>query len=347
MTQDCKNDEDVKEFVKSNKEEGMRVFVACGSRSGNDDIYVEEAYNLGRQIIKMDFKLDFGLSNRGIMGAVAKGVLDGWKEKKEKTENPILGITTQEYYSLYPNSDEILCQTEVIFATTLEERKQKLLNADFVVFAPGGVGTLDELAYDCVAMQDGFLPMKPFVLYNINGFFYHLVEYLKSLADTGFSDQMPFIVVDNSDELEVVFRLLKLRYSKCETTKEAYVNARQVAYKLPYFMKRREYGKVHVEDLIDEMENININGSSEDRLHLASEIETAYLEKEIGFAGGKEIIFYSYEWCPSLETVRKMRMHNAFEDFRIRINYTEEELEYFRIMKELKEEEERVGKLSA
>ena len=121
MVKNCKNSEEVKEFVKSNKEEGIRVFVAGGSRSGNDDLYVEEAYTLGRQIIKMDFKLDFGLSNRGIMGAVAKGVLDGWKKKRGETESPIHGITTQEYFSLYSNSDEILCQTEVIFATFTDE----------------------------------------------------------------------------------------------------------------------------------------------------------------------------------------------------------------------------------
>ena len=281
MTKDCANSEEVKEFVKSNKEDGIRVFVAGGSRSGNDEIYVEEAYNLGRQIIKMDFKLDFGLSNKGIMGAVAKGVLDGWKNKHNEIENPIHGITTQEYYSLYPNSDEILCQTEVIFATTLEERKQKLLNADFVVFAPGGVGTLDELAYDCVAMQDGFLPMKPFVFFNVNGFFYHLVEYLKAICDAGFSDQVPFIVVDNSDELEVVFRLLKLRYSDCSSAKEAYVNARQLAYKVPYFMKRREQEKIHVEDILAEMERITQEGTDEEKRRLVGDIETAYLEKEI------------------------------------------------------------------
>lgn len=281
MTKNCENDPEVKDFVENNKQKGLRVFVAGGSRSGNDDIYVEEAYNLGRQIIKMDFKLDFGLSNKGIMGAVAKGVLDGWKKKRNNTEPPIHGITTHEYYSLYPNSDEILCQTEVIFATTLEERKQKLLNADFVVFAPGGVGTLDELAYDCVAMQDGFLQMKPFVLYNINGFFHHLVEYLKSIAKTGFSDQMPFIVVDNSDELEVVFRLIKLRYSECNSSQEAYINARQVAHKLPYFMKRRENVKIHVEDINAEIEKITREGTNEEKQQLINDIETAYLEKEI------------------------------------------------------------------
>lgn len=66
-------DEMVDSFAEQNRQEGLRVFVAGGSRPGTDPVYVEEAYNLGRQIIKMDFKLDFGLSNSGIMGAVARG----------------------------------------------------------------------------------------------------------------------------------------------------------------------------------------------------------------------------------------------------------------------------------
>ena len=46
-------------------------------------------------------------------------------------------------------------------------REAAKTNADIIVFAPGGVGTLDELAYDCVAMQDGFIETKPFIVYNI------------------------------------------------------------------------------------------------------------------------------------------------------------------------------------
>ena len=214
--ENCENqsvEEVVGTFAEENRQAGLRVFVAGGSRSGNDSVYVEEAYNLGKQIAKMEFKLDFGLSSSGIMGAVARGVLDGWNKKKCK-ETPIQGITTKEYYNLY-QTDEILAQIEdVIVAQTLEERKLKLLNADFVVFAPGGVGTLDELAYDCVAMQDGFLQIKPFILYNIEGYFHHIVEYLKSISAKGFADPMPFIIVDNSNELSIVFRLLKLHLRK-------------------------------------------------------------------------------------------------------------------------------------
>ena len=50
-------------------------------------------------------------------------------------------------------------------------------------------------------MQDGFLHMKPFILYNIGGFFHHLLEFLKAISQTGFADPVPFIVVDNNEEL--------------------------------------------------------------------------------------------------------------------------------------------------
>ncbi len=283
MADICNSKEQVlNSFLEENKKEGIRVFVAGGSRSGNDNLYKEEAYNLGQQIIKMGFRLDFGLSNSGIMGAVARGVLDGWNEKQYAFEStPIHGITTKEYFSLYPSDDELIAKTEVILAQTLEERKQKLLGADFVVFAPGGVGTLDELAYDCVAMQDGLLMMKPFIIYNINGFFHHLLEFLKSLSTEGFADPVPFIVVDNSQELEIAFRLLKIRYNKCTDGIEAYANARQLVYELPYFFKKRQLQDIYVEDVWDEIQRIRTSGTLQERKTLANEIETAYLEKEI------------------------------------------------------------------
>jgi len=230
----------------------------------------------------MNFKLDFGLSNSGIMGAVARGVLDGWEEKHTCKEGcPIQGITTEKYFSLYSNDDELIQKMEVVVAQTLEERKQKLLNADFVVFAPGGVGTLDELAYDCVAMQDEMLPIKPFIIYNINGFFHHLLEYLKFIAHEGFSDPIPFIVVDNAEELEIAFRLLKLRCAKTCNGREAYTNSRQLVYELPYFIKQKTNLNMDVETCLKHIETFMQQGSEEDRQFMQNEIETAYLEHEI------------------------------------------------------------------
>ncbi len=261
----------------------LRVCVSGGHCDGNDQAYVEECYKLGEKIVKMGFRLDYGFSNTGIMGAVARGVLDNWQEKREKyyaDVAPIVAITTPEYYNLYEKDAFLEQISKVVVEDTLENRKIRLLEADIVVFAPGGVGTLDELAYDCVAMQDGFLKAKPFIIYNINGFFYHILEYLKSIANTGFAVPVPFIVVDNSEELEIAFRLLKLRYQNCANSEEAYAQARQLAYELPYFIKKKT-SEVYVEQIIDDIERINKVGSEEEKQALKNEIEQAYLEKEI------------------------------------------------------------------
>ncbi|MBE6444884.1 MAG: hypothetical protein E7019_02340 [Alphaproteobacteria bacterium] len=264
--------------------QNLRVCVSGGHRSGNETAYVDECYKLGAKIAKMGFRLDYGFSNSGVMGAVAKGVLDNWLERKDKYYSevaPIVGVTTKEYFDLYEKDDFLEQISEVVLEDTLENRKIRLLEADIVVFAPGGVGTLDELAYDCVAMQDGFLKIKPFIIYNIDGFFYHILEFLKSLVNSGFANPVPFIVVDNSEELEIAFRLLKLRHKDCSDGKEAYAHARQLAYDLPYFIKKKTSSQIHVEDIIEQMENINLNGSEEEKNFLKNEIELAYLEKEI------------------------------------------------------------------
>lgn len=268
----------------SKKTKNLRVCVSGGHCDGKDPAYVEECYKLGAKIAKMGFRLDYGFSNSGVMGAVARGVLDNWQERKDKYYDnitPIVGVTTREYYELYEKDDILKQISEVVVEDTLENRKIKLLEADIVVFAPGGVGTLDELAYDCVAMQDGFLKTKPFIMYNINGFFYHILEYLKELAASGFALRVPFIVVDDSEELETAFRLLRMRYNDCADAAEAYANARQLAYELPYFLKKKTDSSVHVEDIWAEMKKIEAAGSEEQKQALANEIEQAYLEKEI------------------------------------------------------------------
>ena len=69
----------------------------------------------------------------------------------------------------------------------------------------------------------------------------------------------------------------------------------------------------------------------------------SFLVRELYYKGGIEIITWSMEWVPYYKDIRKN--YNPLP--RIRISYTEEELEYFRIMKELEEEKKQLEKLAS
>ncbi len=275
-----------KAFFDINKQGLTRVFVAGGSRSGKDPLYEEQAFMLGEEIGKKNYRLDFGLSSKGIMGAVAKGVLKGWSETKTKSmaEKPIHAVTTKEYLALYQSDSVIDEVSDIIVSHTLEERKQQLLGADFVIFAPGGVGTLDELAYDCVAMQDGFLNFKPFVLFNVQGFFYHLLEYLKKIQKEGFASVIPFIVADDSFEASVAFDMIDLFYKKEIEKKPTHAKSilNRLIYLLPYVIYRRHlYHTESTKMILTKMEEVYKHGLPKEKKQLEDDIETAYLNKEI------------------------------------------------------------------
>ena len=268
--------------TRSKKTSYARVFVAGGSRPGSNPIYEQQAFELGKEISRQNYQLTFGLSSKGIMGAVAKGVMSDWLKKKKRIPTPIQGITTQHYKKLYP-ADDVDGVKDIVISNTLEQRKVNLLEADFVIFAPGGVGTLDELSYNCIAMQDGFLNVKPFVLFNVDGFFHHLLEYLKDIHIKGFSDSVPFIVVDNIFEARIAFEMIAHYYDPKKQNKEQALDAvNKIVYDLPYVIEQqRQQPDISVSKLLKTKDSILRGNLTKQKQELQKAIETAYLNKEI------------------------------------------------------------------
>ncbi len=273
----------IKKNFKQNEYKNIRVFVAGGSRDGKNPAYAKAAYELGKEIGLQNYQLTFGLSSRGIMGAVAKGVFESWAQQPNHTHKPIEGVTTEEYMRRYDTEKELEEISDIIVAKTLEERKKHMLKAEFVIFMPGGVGTLDELAFDCVAMQDGLLPKKPFILFNSLGFFHHLLEFLKDIHLKGFADFVPFIVVDNVFEAKVAFDMIAYRYLAQKPAKDETERIlEQIVYDLPYVIeqKQKDYNK-STWQILSDIHNTFVHKSESEKHELSQEIETAYLNKEI------------------------------------------------------------------
>ena len=265
-----------KKMIKRNQK---HVFVAGGSRLGKNPVYEQEVYRLGQEIGRQGYQLSFGLSSRGIMGAVARGVLDSWSNESLK---PIKGVTTDAYLERYDTEKELEQISEIVVAHTLEERKKELLKSEFIIFAPGGAGTLDELAFDCLAMQDGLIPIKPFVMFNVENFFHHILEYLKEIHLKGFADFFPFIVVDDVFEASVAFDMIEARCQKKLSNDKTQEVIEGIVYDLPYVIEQRqENHTLSTTQILQQMEQDLKNKDRNIVRNLCKKIETAYLNSEI------------------------------------------------------------------
>ncbi|MBY7664494.1 TIGR00730 family Rossman fold protein [Staphylococcus agnetis] len=154
-----------------------RIAVFCGASKGHNDIYVNEAYQLGKYLAEQHIELVYGAGSIGIMGAVQQGVLDhGGK---------VIGIMPH-----FLDTREITSQnlTELILVDSMHERKQKISElADAFILAPGGAGSLEEFFEIYTWAQIG-LHQKPIGIYNTNQFYQPLVSLIQHMIKEGFID---------------------------------------------------------------------------------------------------------------------------------------------------------------
>ena len=140
-----------------------------GSASKNlESVYMDECKKLGEESGRRGHGLVFGGSERGLMGATAEGVSSQGGE--------ILGIAPR----FFDEEGEIYSGcTDFIYTETMSERKDLFqINADAFIILPGGIGTFDEffetIVYKSLGQQN-----KPVVLFNVNGYFDKLEEFMQ------------------------------------------------------------------------------------------------------------------------------------------------------------------------
>ncbi|MFP3976648.1 TIGR00730 family Rossman fold protein [Marinobacter sp. KMM 10035] len=156
----------------------MKVAVYCGSRSGNEPLYVEKARELGEFFGNNGIDLVFGGGHVGLMGVVADAVL--------ASGGKVYGVIPQHLVSRELAHPGL---TELFVVDNMHERKAKMAElADGFVALPGGIGTLEEIFEVWTWGQLGF-HKKPCAFYNVEGFYNAQLDMVKTMVASGFVKQ--------------------------------------------------------------------------------------------------------------------------------------------------------------
>ncbi|MGB8066114.1 MAG: TIGR00730 family Rossman fold protein [Pseudolabrys sp.] len=150
-----------------------KICVYCGSGPGIDPAFVESARAFGAILAKNGVGLVFGGGSVGMMGAIAKSVLDhGGK---------VTGIIPE---FLVAREHAMRGANNLIVTRDMHERKRKMFEmADAFVAMPGGIGTLEEVVEQMTWVQLG-RHRKPILLANIKRFWEPLcalIDHMKNL----------------------------------------------------------------------------------------------------------------------------------------------------------------------
>ena len=169
------------------------ISVFCGAHLGNNPIYASEAKKVAEVIVEKGMNVVFGGGDVGLMGVVSHTAIDNGGE--------VLGISLQSLYELELTNPRI---QEVVVARTLLERKDIFMQrSDAFIVLPGGVGSLDELAEVMCSNQLGIIN-KPIGILNTNGYYDHLLAWMKKAVEEGFVSDANFnelIVSDSCEDL--------------------------------------------------------------------------------------------------------------------------------------------------
>ncbi|NLZ37781.1 MAG: TIGR00730 family Rossman fold protein [Clostridiales bacterium] len=137
--------------------------------------YYDAVTELGREIADRGHKLIYGGGASGMMGAVAKAVVDNG--------GLVTGVVPNFLRTLEPVYENctILIKTE-----TMSDRKQIMEeNADAFVIAPGGIGTFDEF-FQILTLKDLGRTDKPIVLFNVDGYYDSMTNVIVECTEKGF-----------------------------------------------------------------------------------------------------------------------------------------------------------------
>ncbi len=159
---------------------------------------MESAVALGKAFAENNIRLVYGGGSLGLMGAVAKSVLDHG--------GAVTGIIPE---FLRARENALTRVQEMIVTPDMHERKRLMFErSDAFVALPGGVGTLEELVEQLTWQQLG-RHAKPVLLANIDNFWEPLFALLAHMRATQFIRPTLQVEILKADRVEDILPRLR------------------------------------------------------------------------------------------------------------------------------------------
>jgi uncharacterized protein (TIGR00730 family) len=195
------------------------VCVYCGSGPGTNPRFVETAQALGKIFAENNIRLVYGGGSVGLMGAIAKSVLDHG--------GAVTGIIPD---FLRARENALTRVQEMVVTPDMHERKRLMFErSDAFVALPGGVGTLEELV-EMMTWQQLGRHSKPILVANIDGFWEPLMALIAHMRAAQFI--RPNLEVDLLKAERVEDILPRLRGAVARMPESAKAMAPEVARRM-------------------------------------------------------------------------------------------------------------------
>ena len=151
------------------------VTVFCGSKSGNQYGFTNQAIELGNALAENGIQLVYGGGGKGIMGSIADAVL--------AKNGKVVGIMPQLLLEWEAQHQGL---TELIVTETMHDRKKILFEkADVAIILPGGMGTMDEL-FEMLTWNNLNIHQKKVIVLNWEGYYSPLIAMMEHMHNEGF-----------------------------------------------------------------------------------------------------------------------------------------------------------------
>lgn len=152
-----------------------KLCIFCGSASGKGTDYLQLGDRIGELLVRYEVSLVYGGASIGLMGAIADGVL--------KRGGKVIGVIPKALVDYEVAHDNL---SELYVVETMHQRKQMMYDlSDAFLSLPGGMGTLDEMFEVLTWTQLKYHEKKSYI-FNHEGFYDSLLEYLNHSRDQGF-----------------------------------------------------------------------------------------------------------------------------------------------------------------